>query len=86
MDREGKVEKRANTSDLGGTMRKGAQRVPIKAGTRAQTIYGDEVNERHRHRYERPHAVGKPAGNDGIARPPLVRGRAVPPGVHFHAA
>ncbi|KAG1598138.1 hypothetical protein G6F46_014209 [Rhizopus delemar] len=42
MDREGKVEKRDNTSDLGGTMRKGAQRVPIKAGTRAQTIYGDE--------------------------------------------
>ena len=33
-------------------MRKGAQRVPIKPGTRAQSIYGDEVNERHRHRYE----------------------------------
>ena len=52
MDREGKVEKRDNSSDLGGTMRKGAQRVPIKPGTRAQSIYGDEVNERHRHRYE----------------------------------
>ena len=52
MDREGKVEKRDNSSDLGGTMRKGAQRVPIKPGTRAQAIYGDEVNERHRHRYE----------------------------------
>ncbi|MEN4919769.1 CTP synthase [Achromobacter spanius] len=52
MDREGKVEKRDNSSDLGGTMRKGAQRVPIKSGTRAQSIYGDEVNERHRHRYE----------------------------------
>ena len=52
MDREGKVEKRNSSSDLGGTMRKGAQRVPIKSGTRAQAIYGDEVNERHRHRYE----------------------------------
>ena len=29
-----------------------ARSVPIKPGTRAQSIYGDEVNERHRHRYE----------------------------------
>lgn len=33
-------------------MRKGAQRCPIRPGTRAQSIYGDDVNERHRHRYE----------------------------------
>ena len=52
MDREGKVEKRNENSDLGGTMRKGAQRCPIKPGTLAQRVYGDEVNERHRHRYE----------------------------------
>ncbi len=51
-DREGKIEKRDTTSDLGGTMRKGAQRCPVKSGTRAYSIYGDEVNERHRHRYE----------------------------------
>jgi CTP synthase len=51
-DREGKIEKRDTTSDLGGTMRKGAQRCPIKPGTRAHEIYGSEVNERHRHRYE----------------------------------
>jgi len=51
-DREGKVERRTEDSDLGGTMRKGAQRVPVKPGTRAHSIYGDEVNERHRHRYE----------------------------------
>ncbi len=51
-DAEGRVERRDAESDLGGTMRKGAQRVPIKSGTRAQRIYGDEVNERHRHRYE----------------------------------
>ena len=51
-DREGKIEKRDTTSDLGGTMRKGAQRCPVKSGTRAHSIYGDEVNERHRHRYE----------------------------------
>jgi CTP synthase len=52
MDREGKTESRTESSDLGGTMRKGAQRCPVKAGTLAQTIYGNEVNERHRHRYE----------------------------------
>lgn len=51
-DREGKIEKRDLTSDLGGTMRKGAQRCPIKPGTRAHSIYGTEVFERHRHRYE----------------------------------
>ncbi|UOD49556.1 CTP synthase [Orrella daihaiensis] len=52
MDREGKVEVRTEASDLGGTMRKGAQRCPVKAQTLAHRIYGDEVNERHRHRYE----------------------------------
>ncbi|MBX6319447.1 CTP synthase [Pigmentiphaga sp.] len=52
MDREGKIERRSATSDLGGTMRKGAQRCPVKPGTLAHSIYGDEVNERHRHRYE----------------------------------
>ncbi|TAL83396.1 MAG: CTP synthase [Candidimonas sp.] len=51
-DREGQIEKRDQTSDLGGTMRKGAQRCPVKAGTRAAEIYGVEVYERHRHRYE----------------------------------
>ena len=51
-DREGQVERRDQTSDLGGTMRKGAQRCPVKTGTRAFSIYGNEVFERHRHRYE----------------------------------
>ena len=51
-DREGKLETRSENSDLGGTMRKGAQRCPVKEGTRAYEIYGSEVNERHRHRYE----------------------------------
>ncbi|MDR2000312.1 MAG: CTP synthase [Zoogloeaceae bacterium] len=52
LDREGKVEQRDANSNLGGTMRLGAQRCPIKAGTLAAQIYGKEVNERHRHRYE----------------------------------
>jgi CTP synthase len=52
MDRTGKVEKRDDSSDLGGTMRLGAQRCPIVPGTLAANIYGESVNERHRHRYE----------------------------------
>jgi CTP synthase len=52
MDREGNVEKRTNDSDLGGTMRLGSQRCPVKTGTLAHRIYGAEVNERHRHRFE----------------------------------
>ncbi|NOL49486.1 CTP synthase [Pelistega europaea] len=52
VDHEGKVEVRTESSDLGGTMRKGAQTVPIKAGTLAHRVYGDQVTERHRHRYE----------------------------------
>jgi CTP synthase len=52
LDRDGKIETRNDDSDLGGTMRLGSQRCPVKPGTMANRIYGDEVNERHRHRYE----------------------------------
>ncbi len=52
LDREGRLERRDNASELGGTMRLGAQRCPVEPGTLAASIYGDSVNERHRHRYE----------------------------------
>jgi len=52
VDRTGQIEKRSEQSDLGGTMRLGAQKVPVQEGTVAFSIYGNEVNERHRHRYE----------------------------------
>ena len=51
-DASGKTEKRDENSDLGGTMRLGAQKCPVNPGTLAAKIYGLEVNERHRHRYE----------------------------------
>jgi len=51
-DREGRIEVRSASSDLGGTMRKGSQKCPVKPDTLASRIYGSEVNERHRHRYE----------------------------------
>ncbi|MGD9944959.1 MAG: CTP synthase, partial [Burkholderiaceae bacterium] len=52
LDREGRVERRDSSSDLGGTMRLGAQRCPVVPGTLVASIYGESVNERHRHRYE----------------------------------
>jgi CTP synthase len=49
----GTVERRDEHSDLGGTMRLGAQAMRLKPGTLARKLYGtDVVNERHRHRYE----------------------------------
>ncbi|MBB5209486.1 CTP synthase [Chiayiivirga flava] len=49
----GDVERRDEGSDLGGTMRLGAQECRLKAGTRARELYGaDVITERHRHRYE----------------------------------
>ena len=49
---DGKIEHRDEASELGGTMRLGAQKSRIKKNTLAYDIYGDYVNERHRHRYE----------------------------------
>jgi CTP synthase len=51
-DQSGEIIKRDQHSDLGGTMRLGAQKAPVKKGTLASKIYGSHVNERHRHRYE----------------------------------
>jgi len=52
-DRDGKVERRDASSDLGGTMRLGGQECELKAGSLARRIYGaDRIIERHRHRYE----------------------------------
>ena len=51
-DSDGQVHKRSATSDLGGTMRLGAQSSDVLPGTLAHEIYGAVVTERHRHRYE----------------------------------
>ena len=51
-DRDGSVQRRHAGSDLGGTMRLGAQSSDVKPGTLAHEIYGPVVTERHRHRYE----------------------------------
>lgn len=53
INRDGSTEERTDDSDLGGTMRLGAQPADVKSGTKAHEIYqSDVINERHRHRYE----------------------------------
>ena len=52
-ERDGRVEHRSETSDLGGTMRLGGQECLLKAGSIVREVYGaDRIVERHRHRYE----------------------------------
>jgi CTP synthase len=52
-DRGGQTVVRSEKSDLGGTMRLGAQTARVLSGTLAHQIYGSEsINERHRHRFE----------------------------------
>lgn len=52
-DSEGRVEKRDESSDLGGTMRLGAQECRLAKDSKAREIYAsDVIVERHRHRYE----------------------------------
>ncbi len=50
---DGSTEQRDESSDLGGTMRLGAQPCHLEAGSKVREIYGaDVITERHRHRYE----------------------------------
>jgi len=51
-DADGTIKTRDVNSDLGGTMRLGAQSSDVAKDTLAHKIYGDVVTERHRHRYE----------------------------------
>ncbi|MBL6894104.1 MAG: CTP synthase [Porticoccaceae bacterium] len=52
-DQTGHVEQRDANSDMGGTMRLGAQVCHLIKGSEAREIYGqDQIKERHRHRYE----------------------------------
>ncbi len=53
LDERGEVQQRNADSDLGGTMRLGAQKSELVAGTKTAEVYGsEEIIERHRHRYE----------------------------------
>lgn len=53
MDAQGQQEWRDQQSDLGGTMRLGAQPCHLVKGSKAHDLYeADTIAERHRHRYE----------------------------------
>ena len=53
VNKEGQIEERSEESDLGGTMRLGAQQCHLADGSRVRELYGKpEIYERHRHRYE----------------------------------
>ena len=52
-DEAGYIEQRSEGSDLGGTMRLGAQQCRLQEGSLAYQCYQqDVITERHRHRYE----------------------------------
>ncbi len=51
--KDGRVEKRDENSDIGGSMRLGGQECQLKKDSLAWRTYGaDTITERHRHRYE----------------------------------
>jgi CTP synthase len=53
LDERGELQIRSDDSDLGGTMRLGAQQAELVAGSKLSQIYGaTRISERHRHRYE----------------------------------
>ncbi|GIT35019.1 MAG: hypothetical protein Ct9H300mP4_13380 [Gammaproteobacteria bacterium] len=53
MNTDGSVENRNESSDLGGSMRLGAQECMLSDQSMAKNIYQkDSIFERHRHRYE----------------------------------
>lgn len=52
-DEDGNIEVRSDQSDLGGTMRLGAQPCHLNGDSLVRTLYGkNTITERHRHRYE----------------------------------
>ena len=52
-DLDGTLQERGEQSDLGGTMRLGAQNCNLESGSSVRQMYGKStIRERHRHRYE----------------------------------
>jgi CTP synthase len=53
--------------DMGGTMRLGTYPCVLQPGTRAAAAYGqDQIDERHRHRFEFNNAYREPLGQAGL--------------------
>ena len=65
--KDGTLERRGEYSDLGGTMRLGAQEVRLRRESRIRAVYGaDIISERHRHRYEFNNTYMDPLQDTGL--------------------
>lgn len=64
---DGRVERRNNDADLGGTMRLGGQPCTLAEDAIARKLYGQgEIIERHRHRYEVNNTYVEPLEKAGL--------------------
>ena len=65
--KDGALERRGENSDLGGTMRLGAQEVRLRRESRTRAVYGaDIISERHRHRHEFNNTYMDPLQDAGL--------------------
>ena len=65
--KDGALERRGEESDLGGTMRLGAQEIRLRRESRMRAVYGtDIISERHRHRYEFNNTYMDPLQDAGL--------------------
>ena len=68
VDKTGRIERRDDKSDLGGTMRLGIQNCRLRAGSKSRALYNAEIiAERHRHRYEFNNNYRDPLSEKGLA-------------------
>lgn len=66
-DEKGELQTRSDDSDLGGTMRLGAQEAELVSNSKLAKIYGSHnITERHRHRYEMNNRYIEPLENAGM--------------------
>ncbi|MDX1513018.1 MAG: CTP synthase [Gammaproteobacteria bacterium] len=66
--KDGVIEYRDESADLGGTMRLGAQECRLRRESRSRALYGrDVISERHRHRYEFNNTYMDPLQESGLA-------------------
>ncbi|MCY4467509.1 MAG: CTP synthase, partial [Thiotrichales bacterium] len=65
--KDGALERRGEDSELGGTMRLGAQEARLRRESRMRAVYGtDIISERHRHRYEFNNTYMDPLQDAGL--------------------
>ena len=64
---QGSIERRSEASDLGGSMRLGAQKCRLDNDSLIHQLYGEDVvEERHRHRYEFNNQYREPLQEAGL--------------------